>query len=76
MKVRNTWAKEILRKGWGSHVRTRVALRKRLHRDPTDDEFKAALKAEAVPITQDDIRNAYDKGEEVGSPLDIFISAH
>lgn len=65
VKVRNTWAKEILRKGWGSHVRTRVALRKRLHRDPTDDEFKAALEADVVLITQDDIRNAYDKGEEV-----------
>lgn len=53
-------------------MRTRVALRKQLHRGPTDDEFKAALEAEAIPITQEDIRNAYDNGEEVRSSyLDI-----
>ncbi|KIM80619.1 hypothetical protein PILCRDRAFT_822359 [Piloderma croceum F 1598] len=63
-KVRNTWAREILKKGWGSHVRTRVGLRKRLGREPSKREFEAALAAESIPVTQDDIRNAYDKGEE------------
>lgn len=76
LQVRNTWAKEILRKGWGSHVRTRVALRKQLHRNPTNAEFLAALKADAIPLTQDDIRNAYDKGEEVGAPANITWPVH
>ena len=46
-------------------MRTRVGLRKQLGREPSKQEFKAALAAEPIPITQDDIRNAYDNGEEV-----------
>lgn len=53
-----------MRKGWGSHVRARVGLRKQLGRNPTKQEFEAAL-VEPIPITQDDIRRAYDLGEEV-----------
>ena len=46
-------------------MRTRVGLRKQLGREPSKQEFEAALAAESIPVTQDDIRNAYDKGEEV-----------
>jgi hypothetical protein len=45
-----------------------VTLRKRLHRDPTLGEFRAACEDEDnkyQDITPEDIRMAYDRGEEV-----------
>jgi hypothetical protein len=69
-KVKNTWAKEIWRKGWGWRVRVRVTLRKRLHRNPTYGELKKAYQEPEnnyQDITPDDIRAAYDRGEEVNA---------
>lgn len=67
LKVRNIWAKEIWRKGWGLTVRVRVTLRKQLGRDPFHAEFKACLDSGDGyrDITPEDIRAAYDRGEEV-----------
>ena len=68
--MKNTWAKEIWRKGWGWRVRVRVTLRKRLGRNPTYRELQKACEEDNnyQDITSEDIRIAYDLGEEV-SPL-------
>lgn len=76
--MKNIWAKEIWRKGWGLWVRVRVTLRKQLKRDPYHAEFQAALKSEKDyrDITPDDIKAAYDSGQEVGlcSAFDLVIA--
>ena len=67
-KVRNTWAKELWRKGWGRNVRVRVTLRQQLGHEPTERELDAAsrdLGNKYQDISAEDIREAYDCGEEV-----------
>lgn len=72
-KVRNVWAKEIWKKGWGLNVRIRVTLRKQLGREPYHVEFKACQESggKYQDITSDDIRAAFDCGEEVSRSLTI-----
>ncbi|KAA1477489.1 hypothetical protein DENSPDRAFT_755659, partial [Dentipellis sp. KUC8613] len=64
-RVQTTWAQKILSKGWGRLVRTRVALRRDLGREPNPEELQTALASKtAFPITQEEILAAYNRGEE------------
>ncbi|KZP20287.1 hypothetical protein FIBSPDRAFT_932337 [Athelia psychrophila] len=62
-RVKSTWAKEIARKSWGLTVRTRVALRKKLGKEPTRQQLKKGGN-EGASVTPNDIRRAFDAGKE------------
>lgn len=62
-KVKQTWAQDILKKGWGRIVRTRVFLRKHLGREPTLKEVEEYN--DEVTVTADEIREDFDQGKEV-----------
>ncbi|KAJ7576711.1 hypothetical protein C8J56DRAFT_799872 [Mycena floridula] len=64
--VKNAWINKIAEK-WGTHVRPRIVLRKRLAREPTKDEFEAALESDEdfTNVTHEEIRKAFDSGEEM-----------
>ncbi|KAG5639143.1 hypothetical protein H0H81_006402 [Sphagnurus paluster] len=65
-KVREKWAQKISDEGWGRETRARVALRRRLQREFTEEELEAAL---AEPSQYDEISSgmiaeAFLRGEE------------
>ncbi|KAA1477490.1 hypothetical protein DENSPDRAFT_844659 [Dentipellis sp. KUC8613] len=66
-KVRNKWARYIWEKPWGWQNRARITFRRDEGREPTDDELDDALAAKRSfkEITWQDVRDAYDRGEEL-----------
>ena len=65
--MRNTWGREICKRGWGSHIRSRVFARKRLGREPTTEEVEELSEegSKLHSVTPDDIVAAFSNGEEV-----------
>ena len=64
-KTKKAWVKFMHWKDWGGKVRARVKFRKLEGREPTKDE-KNELEVPAVDeVTVAEIRDAFDKGEEV-----------
>ena len=57
--------KYIHRKGWGGDVRARIKFRKYEGREPTEDEEAELDEPGPEEITTAEIREAFDKGEEV-----------
>ncbi|TFY62525.1 hypothetical protein EVG20_g6671 [Dentipellis fragilis] len=45
-QVQNTWARQILRQGWGWKVRARITYRRDHMREPTQQELRDAMEAE------------------------------
>ncbi|KAF7978747.1 hypothetical protein HWV62_44762 [Athelia sp. TMB] len=68
LRVKQTWAQDILKKGWGRIVRTRVFLRKHLGREPTLKEVEEYN--DEVTVTADEIREDFDQGKE---RLGVFV---
>ncbi|KAL0947304.1 hypothetical protein HGRIS_013422 [Hohenbuehelia grisea] len=64
--VRRTWAQQIHIRGWGTTVRSRIILRRRLGREPTPEEQEEAYKSEEkwMDITEEEIVEAMDQGLE------------
>ncbi|KAL4255281.1 hypothetical protein AB1N83_013283 [Pleurotus pulmonarius] len=65
-EFRRLWVSEILVRGWAEKLRSRVVLRKRLGRVPTDKELTDAM--ESTPgfskdVTADDIYDSFARGE-------------
>ncbi|KDQ52049.1 hypothetical protein JAAARDRAFT_184640 [Jaapia argillacea MUCL 33604] len=63
---KRTWAKGIMDNKWGREIRTRIILRRRLHREPTKREFEKAMEAGFThqDLTESEIENAYVVGQE------------
>ena len=64
-KTKEGWVKYIHLKGWGGKVRARIKFRKLEGREPTEDEegeLEIPGYKEVIPA---EIRQAFDKGEEV-----------
>lgn len=59
-----TWSSKLLKGSRFQAIRTRIALRKSLHREPTLAEVESAL-ARTHQVTSEDIVQAYNRGEEV-----------
>ncbi|MFX9552089.1 DUF6697 family protein, partial [Acinetobacter baumannii] len=53
---------------WGNETRTRIALRKRLGRNPTSKEVQAEPDA-GKAVTPEQVMAAFDDGEEVSWTL-------
>lgn len=66
LQVKNIWAKQILKKGWGLVVRARITLRQVLGRRPTEYELNEALSdtQNQFQLTPEDVKQAYDRGDE------------
>lgn len=67
-KVKVTWGDNICEKAWGKTVRARIALRKRLHRNPNATELASAIKDKGndyKDVTPEQVIRAYNRGEEV-----------
>ncbi|KAG5650077.1 hypothetical protein H0H81_000854 [Sphagnurus paluster] len=89
-QTKKKWASQISKQLWGQEVRTRIALRRSLRREPTapelaramgenieDDEdvsgdsdkdsngFVSGEQDIGSEITAEDVRHAFDKGDEV-----------
>ena len=69
--MQKTWGKEICRQNWGGHLRARVFARKRLGREPTDQEVEDLSEEgnKQYSVTPEEIMAAFSNGEEV-----FFIS--
>ncbi|TFY58421.1 hypothetical protein EVG20_g8158 [Dentipellis fragilis] len=65
-KVRNAWARYIWKETWGWRNRARITFRRDEGREPTEDELRDAstAKKKFQEITWEDVRDAYDRGEE------------
>ncbi|KAJ7618466.1 hypothetical protein FB45DRAFT_840252 [Roridomyces roridus] len=65
--MRHSWATRMATKGWGREVRSRIDFRRRLDREPNDDEAIAELETskQFTHITAADILNAYNSGDEL-----------
>jgi len=65
-KVKNTWSWKILKKDWATGVRVSIILRRRLGREPKNEEIEAALATnhKYYDITQEEIIGAFERGEE------------
>ena len=65
-QVRNTWAREICRQGWGKDARGRVRGRIDFGREPTKAEVEEIVTSGRFRMTTlDEIMKAYNCGEEV-----------
>ncbi|KAF8075797.1 hypothetical protein FPV67DRAFT_1664125 [Lyophyllum atratum] len=64
VKTQSTWSRHICKKKWSRDIRIRIALRKRLGRQPTAEEIEGAAE-DGSGVTQEDVRRALNKGEEV-----------
>ncbi|RDB20340.1 hypothetical protein Hypma_012596 [Hypsizygus marmoreus] len=58
------WSTKVCDQQWGRDVRTRIALRKTLHREPTPAEVEQAL-TRNYAATPDEVTQAYNNGSEV-----------
>jgi len=64
-QVRNTWATEICKRGWGATVRARIYLRKQLKREFTEAELDQERHANRkYDITPEEVGKAFLRGEE------------
>ncbi|TFY76834.1 hypothetical protein EWM64_g7178 [Hericium alpestre] len=68
-QVQKTWAREVLKQGWGRAVRYRVIFRRDHGREPTDDEENDAYgrnyrQHPYQNLTPNEIINAYNSGKE------------
>jgi len=64
-KTKNGWVKYIHDAGWGGGVRKRTKFRKNEGREPTKDEEATLDEVGPEEVTVGEIREAFDKGEEV-----------
>ncbi|KAF8874194.1 hypothetical protein BD779DRAFT_1476638 [Infundibulicybe gibba] len=67
LKVQNTWTSSLSTAAWGKRVRLRIALRKRLGRQPTSDEIQEELGRSgrrSLETTREDLSQAFLRGEE------------
>lgn len=67
-KYKNNWIVSIHTRSYGRNIRARIALRKRLRREPTSDEFQDAISVKEEKfdgVSCADIARAYDSGQEV-----------
>ena len=64
-KTKKSWVKHIHEKGWGGNVRARIKFRKYEGREPTEDEEDELGEPGPEEVTTAEIREAFDKGEEV-----------
>lgn len=64
-KTKKSWVKYIHEKGWGGSVRARIKFRKYEGREPTEDEEDELDEPGPEEVTTAEIREAFDKGEEV-----------
>ncbi|GLB33208.1 hypothetical protein LshimejAT787_0100930 [Lyophyllum shimeji] len=62
-QTKRTWCKHICDQKWGTEIRMRILLRKKLGRDPTAEETEKATGVGAG-VTPEDVRHALDNGEE------------
>ncbi|KAH9949174.1 hypothetical protein B0H21DRAFT_820363 [Amylocystis lapponica] len=65
-KVKKTWCRQILVKGWGASVRLGVWTRREYGREPTKADFADpdVHKRISAELTWQDISHAYESGEE------------
>ena len=65
--MQKTWGKEISRKNWGGQFRARVFARKRLGREPTNEEVEDLSEegGKRYSVTPEEIMAAFSNGEEV-----------
>ena len=64
-KTKKEWAHYIHAAGWGEGVRGRIKFRKHEGREPTEEEEAILDKVSPEEVTAMEIREAFDKGEEV-----------
>lgn len=66
VQVKQTWMTKVATQGWGTDVRAKIVLQKRLGRDPTAQEFKDALDSnEKFRANPEEVRHAFDQGHAV-----------
>jgi hypothetical protein len=65
--VQKTWGSELCKQNWGSYIRKRVFARKRLGREPTEEEVEELSEegAQKNSVSPEDIMAAFSNGEEV-----------
>lgn len=61
--VKSNWGENICKKSWGNIVRVRIALRKKLGRDPDETELTNADEND-YNVTPEEVICAYDQGKE------------
>ena len=66
-QTKQEWVKCIHDENWGSLARARIKHRQLKGREPTGQEIENFLKDKDYGVTPMDIREAFDKGEEVGA---------
>ena len=75
-KTKKSWVKYIHTKGWGGDVRARIKFRRCEGREPTEEDKLDETGPEET--TTAEIREAFDKGEEVSfacqSAFDILLN--
>ena len=65
-QVKQTWTTKVSTQGWGTDIRAKIVLQKRLGRNPTAKEFQDAVSShEKFHATPEDIHRAFDKGDAV-----------
>ena len=74
-QTKRAWVNYICKKPWGSSARARIRIRQLKGREPTGQEVNEFLKDKSHNVTMTDIREAFDKGEEVRI-LRCLIYAH
>ncbi|KAH9949185.1 hypothetical protein B0H21DRAFT_688862 [Amylocystis lapponica] len=64
--VRRNWSENTAAKGWARYIRAKIHLRRRLGRDPTEEEIDAGMedKQQYDDVTAEDVVEAYDTGAE------------
>lgn len=66
-QTKQEWVKCIHDENWGTLARARIKHRQLKGREPTGQEIENFLKDKDYGVTPMDIREAFDKGEEVGA---------
>ncbi|KAF8135036.1 hypothetical protein EV363DRAFT_1396498 [Boletus edulis] len=62
-KMKKTWMTKVSTKGWGTDIRAKIVLQKRLGRDPTAKELEDACDSnEKFHATPDEVHRAFDQG--------------
>ena len=64
-KTKKSWVRYMYRKGWGGNVRARIQFRRREGREPTEAEEDELDTPDPGVVTEAEIREAFDNGEEV-----------
>ncbi|KAG6907589.1 hypothetical protein DXG01_008309 [Tephrocybe rancida] len=62
-ETKKEWCERTSVTDWGKETRARIALRWALRREPTPEEVEEA--GDGAGVSKEDIRNAFDRGEEV-----------